>query len=168
MKSHDQYTGIVHKLRFHELKFAEQFVIWSVRMWLRAYCRNSKLFGCVHEAFERLCIPNARVSFDDGMAVIAVGTHRDLLFLSVESQYVSQTENEFLSLLAALQSDQPEEAYIRLDAWLPFSGTRIAGAAFAEFAQLLDAGGLIVRSIGRTKPNVQKPLSLLPNSARLH
>jgi hypothetical protein len=168
MNSHNQHIGIVHQQRFHDLGFAEQFVLWSVRTWLRAYCRNSKLFGCVHEAFDRLGIPDARTSFDNGMAVIAVGTYRELLFLGVESQYVSRNERDFLSVIAALQSDQPEEAYLKLDAWLPISGTRIAGAAFAEFAQLLDAGGLLVKSIGRTEPNVQKPLSLLANSARLH
>ena len=161
-------VGLVRHQRFRQLKFAEQFILWSVRMWLRAYCRGSNLFTTLHEAFEVIGISEAGKSFDNGMAIIAVGTRRDLLFLGVDSQYVSQDEADFLEVLAAFQRGEPERALARLDVWLPVSGVRIAGPAFEEFACCLAKGGLSIASRKAGNP-IQHKLRKLPISgARLH
>ena len=162
------FVGLVRDQRFHQLKFAEQFILWSVRMWLRAYCRGSNLFTTLHEAFEVIGISEAGKSFDNGMAIITVGTRCDLLFLGVDSQYVSQDEGDFLEVLAAFQRGETERALARLDVWLPVSGTRIAGPAFEEFACCLAKSGLSIGS-RQEKNSIQYKLRKFAiTGARLH
>ena len=168
METEGDLVGLVRQQRFHQLKFAEQFILWSVRMWLRAYCRGSELFTTLHEAFEVVGISEAGKSFDNGMAIIAVGTRRDLLFLGVESQYVSQDEGDFLEVLAAFQKGETQRALARLDVWLPVSGTRIAGPAFEEFACCLERGGLSIGASQEGNPIQIKLRNFAISGARLH
>ena len=162
------FVGLVRHQRFRQLKFAERFSLWSVRMWLRAYCRGPKWFSALHDAFEIIGISEAGKSFDNAMAIIAVGTRRDLLFLGVDSQYVSQDEGDFLEVLAAFQRGETERALGRLDVWLPVSGTRIAGPAFKEFACCLATGGLSIGSRQEGNSIQHKLRKFAITGARLH
>ena len=168
METEGDFVGLVRQQRFQQLKFAEQFILWSVRMWLRAYCRGTNLFTTLHEAFEVIGVSEAGKSFDNGMAIIAVGTRRDLLFLGVDSQYVSQDEGDFLEVLAAFQRGETERALARLDVWLPVSGTRIAGPAFEEFACCLAKSGLWIASSQEGNPIQHKLREFAISGARLH
>ena len=168
METEGELVGLVRQQRFHQLKFAEQFTLWAVRMWLRAYCRGSDLFTTLHEAFEVIGISEAGKSFDNGMAFIAVGTRRDLLFLGVESQYVTRDESDFLEVLAAFQKGENNRAVARLDVWLPVSGARIAAPAFEEFACYLAKGGLSIGSRQKRNPIQNKLRKFAISGARLH
>jgi len=168
MDAQAEFVGLVCRMRFGQLKFAEQFTLWSVRMWLRAYCRGTELFAILHEAFDVLGVSEARPSFDDGMATLAVGTHRELLFLGIDSQYISQDEMDFLEVLAAFQQDERDRAQVRLNVWLPVSGSRIAGAAFAEFAQLLVNRGLLIGNDRGVDPAAANYRQFAIPNARLH
>ena len=163
-----EFVGLVRTQRFHQLRFSEQFILWAIRMWLRAYCRRSKQFAILHEAFDVLGISDAGKSFDIGMAIIAVGTRRDLLFLDVESQFVSQDEAAFLEMMAAFQKRNVDQAQARLDMWLPVSATRIAGTAFEEFAGILAGSGMLIGSPNGTDPVRDKRQNIATVMARLH
>ena len=168
MHAQGDFVGLVCQERFHQLRFVEQFTLWSVRMWLRAYCRGSELFSTLHEAFDVLGISDARRSFDSGMAILAVGTHRELLFLGIDSQYISRDEMDFLKLLNAFQQGETDPALARMNVWLPVSGSRIAGAAVAEFARHLANRGLFIGIEGGVDSVADNHRGLAVPMARLH
>ena len=168
MEPKSEFVGLVRPQRFHQLRFSEQFILWAIRMWLRAYCRRSKQFAILHEAFDVLGISDAEKSFDNGMAIIAVGTRCDLLFLDVESQFVSQDEGDFLEMMAAYQTGNVVRAQARLDMWLPVSATRIAGTAFEEFAGILAGRGMPIGSQNGAYPGRAKRQNMATVIARLH
>jgi len=78
------------------------------------------------------------------MAILAVGTHHDLLFLNVNSQYISQDEGDFLAVLAAFQKKDADWALAQLNVWMPVSSGRVACAAFKKFANRLAKSGLLI------------------------
>jgi hypothetical protein len=102
------------------------------------------------------------------MAIIAVGTRCDLLFLDVESQFVSRDEGAFLEMMAAFQKGNVDQAQARLDMWLPVSATRIAGTAFEEFAGLLAGRGMLIGPQNGPDPVRAKRQNIATVIARLH
>jgi dihydrodipicolinate synthase/N-acetylneuraminate lyase len=102
------------------------------------------------------------------MAIIAVGTRCDLLFLDVESQFVSQDEGDFLEMMAAFQTGNVDRAQARLDMWLPVSAKRIAGTAFEEFAGLLVGRGMPIGSQNSADLVRAKRQNIATVIARLH
>ena len=168
MDTQSGHIGIVRNQRFHQLSFAEQLTLWSVRMWLRAYCRRSEMFATVHEAFELLGIADAGRAFDDGMAILAIGTHQDLIFLNVDSQYISQDEVDFLEVLAAFQKKDADRARAQLHVWMPVSSCRVACAAFKKFAIQLANCGLLIGTEGDAALVGSKSPNLTIHSKSLH
>lgn len=136
-------TGVEHVgTHFHDLSFPEQFLVWAVRMWLRASCQSPKLFQMLGEAFQVLGLPEAGQALDKGMCILSAGTERDLIFFGPESECLSSDEYEFIRIISAYQAKDVQQAEAVLDTWLPLAGTRVAGAAYAEFASLMSMGGL--------------------------
>ena len=133
METHDSFVSLNRQHRFNEHGVAAQLVLWFARVWLRAYCNSTK-------------------SYITGMAALAIGTYRNLLFLKLEEQYVSNDEWEFLEVLVAFQWGRLDEAHTKLDVWLPLSGTFIPSSAFVELAQSLSACGLDIRLEQQVKP----------------
>ena len=168
MDTQSGHIGIVRIQRFHQLSFAEQLTLWSVRMWLRAYCRSSEMFATVHEAFDLLGIADAGRAFDDGMAILAIGTHHDLLFLNVDSQYISQDEGDFLEVLAAFQKNDADRARAQLNVWMPLSSCRVACAAFKKFANRLANNGLLIGAEGDAALVDSKSRKFAIHTKRLH
>ena len=141
METHDPFVRLNRQNRFNEHGFAAQLVLWSARMWLRAYYNSTK-------------------SHITSIAVLAIGTYRNLLFLRLEEQYVSDDEWEFLEVLEAFQWDRLDEAHTKLDVWLPLSGTFISSSAFVELAQSLGDCGLVIRLEQQATPTGQVPKTL--------
>ena len=141
METHDPFVRLNRQNRFNEHGFAAQLVLWSARMWLRAYYNSTK-------------------SHITSIAVLAIGTYRNVLFLRLEEQYVSDDEWEFLEVLEAFQWDRLDEAHTKLDVWLPLSGTFISSSAFVELAQSLGDCGLVIRLEQQATPTGQVPKML--------
>ena len=142
---------------FHHLSFPEQFLVWAVRVWLRASCQSPKLFQMLDEAFQVLGLTEAGQAFEKGMCILSAGTKRDLIFFGPESECLSSDEYEFIRIISAYQAKDTQQAEAVLDTWLPLAGTRVAGAAYAEFASLMSRGGLSL--IQASAPQNRTPAS---------
>ena len=154
---------------FHDLSFSEQFVIWAIRMWMRASCQSPSLFQILGEAFQAIGLPEAGRALDKGMCILSIGTDREVMFFSPDNECLSRDECDFIRIIAAYQAKDTQQAEAFLGTWLPLAGTRIAGSAFSEFASHLATGGfsLIRAPKSATKPQNSVGIGRSPNS-RLH
>ena len=156
-------TGVEHVgTHFHDLSFPEQFLVWAVRMWLRASCQSPKLFQMLGEAFQVLGLPEAGQALDKGMCILSAGTERDLIFFGPESECLSSDECEFIRIISAYQAKDVQQAEAVLDTWLPLAGTRVAGAAYAEFASLMSRGGLSLIQASAPKNHTSPSAGAIP------
>ena len=142
MSNDQQHDYSQHYSRFHDLSFPCHFVVWAIRIWLRASCQSPELFGVLREAFDVLELPEAGRTLDKGMSILSVGTDKDLMFFGPDNEDLSRDECDFLRVIEFFQAEAPKNAEAVLDTWLPLAGTRTAGAIFNEYAGLLSRGGL--------------------------
>ncbi len=153
--------------RFHDLSFPEQFLVWAIRMWLRASCQSPKLFQMLGEAFQVLGLPEAGQALDKGMCILSAGTKRDLIFFGPESECLSSDEYDFIRIISAYQAKDTQQAEAVLDTWLPLAGTRVAGAAYAEFASLMASGGFALFKLSTPENHRQSSSGAIPPPATL-
>ncbi len=127
---------------FRELRFAEQFVIWSVRKWVDVMRSDEKDPSVLREAFEQARIGDAFDAFDYMMRIVAVSAKRTIDVRCVNCKAVSLDETMALGMIEAGQQGDAVSAHMYLDDWVPASAARIAYEPVTYIAEAMDRAGM--------------------------
>jgi len=128
--------------RFRELRFAEQFVIWSVRKWVDIMRGDEKDPAVLREAFEQTRIGDSFDAFDYLMRIVAASAKRTIDVRCVNCKGVSLDETMALGMIEAGQHGDAVSAHMYLDDWVPASAARIAYAPVTYIAEAMDRAGM--------------------------
>lgn len=140
------------------LKFAEQLLIWAMRVWMQAHGREAGSshyhFGILRTSFELAGIAEALAVFDRLMTAIVVSRRRDIGLHFPKCRGVSADELMMLGIVAGAQRGDP--VAVGLDALVGLSAVPTVGAAAREFAACLARRGMVVRTL-ETAPAGGRP-----------
>lgn len=129
-------------LLFAELRFAEQFVVWSIRKWVDVMRTEERELGVLRDAFTQAGIGSVFEAFDHMMHIFTVSAKRTIEVRCVGCREVSLDETNFLSMVEAGQQGDAVNANMYLESWVPTAAARIAHLPLIDLAQAMDQAGL--------------------------
>ena len=127
---------------FCELRFAEQFVVWSVRKWVEVMRSDDKDTAVLREAFLQAKVGDAYEAFDYLMRIVAASAKRTIDVRCVRCQEVSLDESMVLGMVEAGQQGDAVSAHMYLDDWVPTAAARIAFSPVSFVAEAMDRAGM--------------------------
>ena len=126
---------------FHNQPFAEQFILWLIRVWVQAHCFEKSSSKLVLDAFARAKVPHGHARLEEFMTVIIHSAARDIQIFHPCRCEVNPDEKMLLHILNKLQNRPSYDLASDLEGFLAPSGIRIAvDAAGALSHALLDSG----------------------------
>lgn len=139
-----EQTPPVHPgdLFFRELRFAEQFVVWSLRKWVDIMRGDDKDPAVLREAFEQAKVGDAFEAFDYLMRIVAASARRTIDVRCVRCRAVSLDESMVLGMIEAGQQGDAVSAHMYLDDWVPTAAARIAFSPVSFVAEAMDRAGM--------------------------
>ena len=159
----------MNTLNVSSLSFAEQFVIWAIRISLSPTPTTEQVDRTLTDAFRLLRIPGALHSFLDFVGVAAIAWHDTQRVPDVRctcSASVGEDEWRLLQTLAALQRRELELASSWMRDELPPPHMRILMDRGLMFASMLQQRGCVLPVAGTTLSD--PPLPRVTTSASLH
>jgi hypothetical protein len=127
---------------FRDLRFAEQFVVWSMRKWVDIMRSDDKDPSALREVFVRAKVSDAFDAFDYLMRIVACSAKRTIDVRCVQCGEVSPDESLILGLIEAGQHGDAVSAHMYLDEWVPTAAARIAFAPASFVAEAMDRAGI--------------------------
>lgn len=129
-------------LAFRELRFAEQFVVWSLRKWVEVMRGDDKDTAALREAFLQAKVGDAFEAFDYLMRIVAAGAKRTIDVRCVRCREVSLDESMVLGMIEAGQEGDAVSAHMYLDDWVPTAAARTAFSPVSFIAEAMDRAGM--------------------------
>jgi hypothetical protein len=129
-------------LAFRELRFAEQFVVWSVRKWVEVMRSDEKDVAGLREAFLQAKVGDVFEAFDHLMRIVAASAKRTIDVRCVRCNAVSLDESMVLGMIEAGQQGDAVTAHMYLDDWIPTAAARIAFSPVSFVAEAMDRAGM--------------------------
>ena len=130
---------------FSDLPFGEQFLIWALRHWVRAYMTKCDVQATLHRGFYLAGIVEAYPVMDELLSIIAVSARTRIDVGCPHCAGISDDEQLFIALIAALQRNDAATSRRLLGYWLDASGVRLAQPPATRLAQLMLLGRLALR-----------------------
>jgi len=129
-------------LAFRELRFAEQFVVWSLHKWVEVMRGDDKDTVVLREAFLQASVGDAFEAFDYLMRIMAASAKRSIDVRCVRCREVSLDESMVLGMIEAGQQGDVVSAHMYLDDWVPTAAARIAFNPVSFVAEAMDRAGM--------------------------
>lgn len=127
---------------FADLRFTEQFVVWSIRKWVEVMRTNDGEMSILQNAFVQAEIGDAFEIFDYIMRGVTVSAKRMIEVRCVRCRAVSLDETIFLGMIEAGQQGDAINASMYLESWLPAAAARIAHLPLIHLAEAMDQAGM--------------------------
>lgn len=139
-----EHTRPVHPgdLAFRELRFAERFVVWSVRKWVEVMRSDEKDTAGLRKAFLQAKVGDAFEAFDYLMRIVSASAKRTIDVRCVPCNEVSLDETMVLGMIEAGQQGDAVSAHMYLDDWVPTAAARIAFSPVSFVAEAMDRAGM--------------------------
>jgi hypothetical protein len=119
------------------LTFPQQFVVWSVRVWVDGHRTGVGRAHLLREAYALAGAAEGWLLVEELMTVIAVSARRALDMRCPTCRQIGEDEAAFLDAVASLQAGESAKAIAVLADWLPPSGARIAFGVVERLAAIL-------------------------------
>ena len=131
------------------LRFAEQFAVWTVRVWAAGHQGSEEAWGLLRDGFAKAeAGPEAMAALADFMTLVVLGRQRSLDVRCIHCPRVSPDEEAMLATLAAAQSQRPDLAFFALRGCLVPAAARLAVPHAERLAEALVGAGLALPSDG--------------------
>lgn len=130
-----------------DIPFGERLLLWSLRMWVRAYVRRYNDHPLLQNGFKLAGAPAAYLALDDLMSVFATASTSSMDIRCPNCSEISADEHCLLTLVAEFQhGSTPCEAEDILGVWLPPAARRVAQTHAKELAEIFKQAKLLIRS----------------------
>ena len=128
-----------------ELPFGEKLVLWSMRLWARAYAEEASAQDYLRTSFKLAGASAVRPALDNVMSVLATVGHGSIDVRQPQCSEISFGEHRLMLSIAAWQLDAGAAADRYLVCWLPMAALRLIRAPLRQLADALACAGLYVR-----------------------
>ena len=134
--------ALPEELHFRDLRFSEQFVVWSLRKWVDIMRTDEKDAEVLRDAFAQAKVGDAYEAFDYLMRIVAASAKRTIDVRCVRCRDVSLDESMVLGMIEAGQQGDAVSAHMYLDEWVPTAAARIAFSPVSFIAEAMDRAGM--------------------------
>ena len=131
---------------YSDLPFAEQLVLWALRMWAKAFTQDANISHILREGFRLAGVPDAFGFLDSIMYVFATVGRCVLDIRCPACSEISIDEHRILGAIAVYQygdSRINSDPYLRY--WLRPTALRIIQEPTIKLANALKKGNLMIR-----------------------
>lgn len=147
------------------LSFAEQMLLWSMRIWVVGLQKRIPVGEKLHEAYSRAGAPRAVGLVDNLMVVVGHGAIRQLDINCPCRKGLSEDERSILDLAALYQGGASLEGPLLLHSMLTETACRAAGGILRDLGRVFSDADMIFppidippeRAFGRTTPHAGSP-----------
>ncbi len=155
--------------RFDTLPFAEQFMVWAMRMWVDSLKSDQDHLLLLAEGFVKANVAYGLNAFDRLMWVLAAGAASTIDIRCPNCAFVSPDEQRMLAVLADAQgADEDNDPSALLSDILTPSGLRFAGTHVEELARALTDSGMLLRPRVMQEAGAQTSLNQLMQPRIVH
>jgi hypothetical protein len=140
--THGPGAPLPDEMLFKDLRFAEQFTVWSLRKWVAVMRTEAKDTAVLQQAFAEARIGDAFGAFDYLMRIVAASARRTIDVRCVGCHAVSLDETMALGMIEACQQGDAVSTHLYLDDWIPPAAARIAYDPVACIAEAMDRSGM--------------------------
>lgn len=140
--------------RLEALRFAEQFVVWAIRVWVAAVKERRPPGRLLDEGFEVACCEEGLAPLHGLMHTLAVASERSIDVRCVNCRHVSPDESSLLRAIAGFQRGSYGEGAMLIAGYLPRAAARTAIDHAAALAGHLAAAGLMLAAAPMHRPPV--------------
>lgn len=139
-------TDQIEPVKFHDLPFSEQLIIWAVRLWVHGAKEHVQVHSTITEGFEKAGVRGACTSLDRFMSVLAAGASDTIDVRCTKCINVSPDEHRILGVLAAWQcTGIGDDAHTLLEKILTPTGVRHAQKPACDLAQAMKFAAMLIR-----------------------
>ena len=139
------------------LGFADQFLVWSVRVWAQSNNPDgtdpSHYYKLMREAFAKAGLKDTHLVFDRFMTLFTASLKRPLAFHAPNCSCLSREELFFVCLVADAQNDMLPRALGNLETYIAATGVRLTMNALMEFSQDFAREGILLKQV----PDLEGP-----------
>ncbi len=126
------------------LRFAEQFTVWAIRVWVKAVQGKAPPGRLLEEGFEVAGCEAALSPLHGLMRTLAVAAERSIDVRCINCRHVSPDEVSFLRAIAGFQRGCYGEGAMLIAGYLPPAAARTAIDHAAALAGHLASAGLLL------------------------
>ncbi len=155
-----------------DLPFGEQFLLWAIRNWVLAFVQRSDRHSMLHKGFRLAGIEEAYVAIDELLTIVSSSATTRIEVRCPHNPGVSNDEQVFIGMIAALQRSDCDGSAELLAFWLAPAGVRLAQPPARKLADLMALGGLSLRlrtfgpATTKTEPSGDRRPSIDPPARR--
>jgi hypothetical protein len=130
------------------LRFAEQFAVWTVRVWAAGHRGSEEAWGLLRDGFAKAeaAGSDAMAALADFMTLVVLGRQRALDVRCIHCPNVSPDEEAMLAALASAQAGRPDLTFFALRGCLVPAAARLAVPHAERLAGALGGAGLALPS----------------------
>ena len=128
-----------------ELPCGEQFLIWALRLWVRAYKAKGNLHATLHKGFCLAGLEEGYRALDELLTVVSLSATTSIDVRCQHCGGISLDEQIFIGQIAALQRSDFAASRKLMGYWLAPAGVRLAETPAARLAHLMAVVGLTLR-----------------------
>ena len=139
-KDHSSFATV-----YSELPFAEQLVLWGIRMWVRAFNHGDNNHSVLKKGFSLAGVAEAYGALDAVMYILSRLGQGVVDIKCPCCSEITFDEHRIIGAVAACQHDEnyaSRNAY--LSRWLTPAASQMGYLRVFEFANVLKKGGLIL------------------------
>ena len=130
---------------YSELPFAEQLVLWGIRMWVRAFNHGDNNHSVLKKGFSLAGVAEAYGALD---AVLSILSRLGQGVVDIRYPCCSEISLDEHRIIGAVAACQHEKNYSSRDTylskWLPPAASQMGYLHVFELAKVLKKGGLIL------------------------
>jgi hypothetical protein len=134
-------------LKRTDLPFAEQFLLWGIRMWAQAFNQGANNYEILDKGFTLAGVRDAHDALDDIMSIFATSGQGVININCPQCECITIDENRIMGAVAAWQKEaDPSRGNIYIRSWLPAAALRIMCKPACQLAEILNQGDLNISS----------------------
>lgn len=156
---------------FDELSFANQLLLWSIRIWVRGYQLRRSVEERLFDTFIKVRMPGAVGLLDRIMKTIVIGHSRSVEIRGLGCNLVSDDERTFLYVVASYQTGNPIKPWFSLCRFLQPEAAQQVGHLLEQLINLNTSVGLVFSKFpGESSGRLHLPTDVIPAtlSTRVH
>jgi hypothetical protein len=147
----DGSNGLGTERQVGALRFAEQFAVWTVRVWAQGHRGAEDAWDLLREGMAKAeAGPDAMAALADFMTLVVLGRQRALDVRCIHCPNLSPDEEAMLAALAAAQAGRSDLAFFALRGCLVPAAARLAVPHAERLATALGDAGLALPAEGAT------------------
>ena len=142
----DNHIELSVNSKLSDLPFAEQFLLWGIRMWAFAFNQGVNNYEILHKGFGLAGVADAHEPLDYIMTIFSTSGRGTININCPKCNRITIDEHRIMGAVAAWQKEcDPSIGNTYIHSWLPLTALRVIQRPACQLAKTLKQGNFIIR-----------------------